>query len=275
MDELEKIIQERYPLLPEDIQTYLISSDLFTDIKLISKNNDLNDEQRENLTTELILALLGVQSPDDFNANIKNALTLDDGKTARVNDEVNEKIFKPLQNSLKEIFEGDDSDANPYQTSDQPTDQTTEHGHQSQWTPHDPETRTDHILPEESDEKLISDGKIPQLVASNPSSNPSIDQQILSSQPLRQASLTPRKPSQIFQREYPPLSAPIPPQTAAVSAYHTLEKDIDELASDKKKAQSLAEQKLHSITSMPKQETKFEIPDPKNRTFDPYREPME
>ncbi len=95
--------------LPKDIKEAISSTDFIYTVQDISKKYNLHIDKMGELSDEISLVMLGFTHPADFTKNIKNRLSVDENTAHEITKEVNEKIFKPIKESLMEIHKKKDS----------------------------------------------------------------------------------------------------------------------------------------------------------------------
>ncbi|MDP3934980.1 MAG: hypothetical protein Q8Q46_02080 [Candidatus Giovannonibacteria bacterium] len=105
MDETNKNIEimERYKDLPEDIQQALFSSATSDAILAIGKKNGLAIDKIGELVDETGLVMLGITSPSDYVKNLVSRLSVTQEKARAIAEEINQKVFQPVRESLKKI----------------------------------------------------------------------------------------------------------------------------------------------------------------------------
>lgn len=101
--EIEKIIKERYQILPDDVKKSIAALPLQTIMQDVAQKNGLHIDQAGVLYTETMLILLGVEGVDAFEKNIATNLSLSPSDARGVTLAINEKVFLPIRESLKAI----------------------------------------------------------------------------------------------------------------------------------------------------------------------------
>ena len=94
---------ERYRDLPEDIQQALFSSATSDAILAIGKKNELAIDKIGELVDETGLVMLGITPPSDYVKNLVNRLSVPQEKAKAIAEEINQKVFQPVRESLKKI----------------------------------------------------------------------------------------------------------------------------------------------------------------------------
>ncbi|MEK7607468.1 MAG: hypothetical protein AAB484_00885 [Patescibacteria group bacterium] len=101
--ETEKIIKERYQLLPVDTKRALKSIPLSEIMEKIAEENGLHIDQSGDLYTETLLVLLGIEPIENFEKNIKNNLKIDAVVAHVVTQNINDKVSLAIRENLKEM----------------------------------------------------------------------------------------------------------------------------------------------------------------------------
>ncbi len=94
--ETEKIIKERVNKLPSGVLIAIKSISLEEKMKVVAKNNNLNEEQEELFATETTLVILGIESPEKYPDNLADNVGLDDKTVVKIAKEVDEQILTPI-----------------------------------------------------------------------------------------------------------------------------------------------------------------------------------
>ncbi len=94
---------ERFRDLPEDLQKAMFSPDTADAILAVGKKFGLQIDQTGELADETGLVMLGVTPPGEFIRNLARRLELDPEKAKAVAEEINQKIFQPVRESLKKV----------------------------------------------------------------------------------------------------------------------------------------------------------------------------
>ena len=99
---LEKIT-EKYLDLPEDVQKAMFSSTTSDAIFEIGKKYDLIIDKMGELADETGLVMLGITKPNEFIRNLENRLGVPAKKAKEIAEDINQKVFSPIRESLKKI----------------------------------------------------------------------------------------------------------------------------------------------------------------------------
>ena len=93
----------KYQDLPEDLQKALVSSSFSNAITEVGKKNGLAIDKVGELADETGLVMLGITSPSDYVKNLVKRLGVEQEKARAIAEEINQKIFQPVRESLKKI----------------------------------------------------------------------------------------------------------------------------------------------------------------------------
>ena len=107
MDDLTDILRERAKKIPKEVQEAIVSVDRRRRLANIAKNYQLHIDQAGVLDNETVLVMLGLESPDDFVGNITRELGISPAQAQLIANEVNQDIFLPIRESLKQMLEKD------------------------------------------------------------------------------------------------------------------------------------------------------------------------
>lgn len=98
----EKVL-EKYNSLPEDLRAALFSSAVTNNILEIGKNAGLSIDKIGELADETGLVMLGITSPSEYIKNLAHRLGVETEKVKAIAEEINQKVFQPVRESLKKI----------------------------------------------------------------------------------------------------------------------------------------------------------------------------
>ena len=109
-DDLDNEVKMRFDLLPEDVQNVITESNYPLTLFEIAKANKLTYEQLETLQLETLMALLGMNKPDEYRSFLQNQFKRNDAEMDVLIQAVNERIFDPIKESMHKIYSDNDSD---------------------------------------------------------------------------------------------------------------------------------------------------------------------
>ncbi len=117
-------IKERFKLLPEEVKEAYTSIETTETIIQIRDKYHLHIDQASALAEEMGLVMLGLSKPDDFISTISTKLHVTQMVATEITKDVNNKIFNPIKESLKQIHSLENSGDEPL-VKTKPTDSDT------------------------------------------------------------------------------------------------------------------------------------------------------
>ncbi|MFH0846347.1 MAG: hypothetical protein V1851_03060 [Patescibacteria group bacterium] len=96
-------IKEKFLNVPEDVQEAISSSDTAEQLRLITEEYKLQLDDAEELTKEIGYLILGLKPEKDFIKNIQNTTGLSYEKSKQLSQDINNRIFGHIRESLKKI----------------------------------------------------------------------------------------------------------------------------------------------------------------------------
>src|SRR3989344_7609039 len=99
----EKDILERVSELPDDLRKALFARSTSDIIQNIGKNAGLPIDKIGELADETGRVMLGITPPSDYVKNLASRLGAPQEKARAIAEEINQKIFQPVRESLKKI----------------------------------------------------------------------------------------------------------------------------------------------------------------------------
>lgn len=104
-EETQKIIEDQMATLPPEIKTILADFDWATKANELGAKYQLHIDQIGALQTEILMVLIGIVPPDEFENEIKTHLNLPQEKIPQIVNDANEMIFKPVRQALVDIYD--------------------------------------------------------------------------------------------------------------------------------------------------------------------------
>jgi len=104
-NEIQTILKMNFEKLPSDVKRAVLSVDFEQHLARISQKNALQVDQMTALENETMFILLGIEHPRNYISNLARELTIDVAKARAIAQDVNEKIFRPIRDSLKQVHE--------------------------------------------------------------------------------------------------------------------------------------------------------------------------
>lgn len=103
MDNTQQIIKKQLNTLPSDIKKAILSVDLREKLKMIAEKNNFHIDQAGNLENETMFVMLGLESPDNYENNIKREMRISEEQAKLITADINKEIFLPIRESLREM----------------------------------------------------------------------------------------------------------------------------------------------------------------------------
>ncbi len=113
MNENIKIIDEQIKKIPKELKDFLLKNQWITTTKEIAKKNNFSIQQSVSLENETLFVLIGLELKKDFKENIKRELTIPDILARDMADEIEERVFKEVNDFLPTEVEGEQVTTNP------------------------------------------------------------------------------------------------------------------------------------------------------------------
>jgi hypothetical protein len=104
------IFEDEFNSLPDGLREALASEETAQAIEEIGKKYTLHLDVMDNLFDEVGLVMLGITPPRDFVTSLQKRLGIPREQVNGIAREVNEKIFQPIRDSLKEVHGGEAGD---------------------------------------------------------------------------------------------------------------------------------------------------------------------
>ena len=92
-----------YPELPSDIKKAIFSADNAKIVQKLTEQYSLEDHSVSKLANIVGDVLLGLSNTKDVKTRLKEAYSLSDELADRLNGDLQELIFEPLQGNLKKL----------------------------------------------------------------------------------------------------------------------------------------------------------------------------
>ena len=103
MDDTQTIIKEQFKKLPKDIQDAILAVDLRDKLKMVSDKHKLLVDKAGVLENETMLVMLGLENHSAYPESIKKELGITSEQAQEITKDINEQIFLPIRESLKNI----------------------------------------------------------------------------------------------------------------------------------------------------------------------------
>ncbi len=158
--DINKILEEQFAKLPENIQTAIVSAEYRTKLQEITQRQKLLIDQAGKLEMETTLVMIGLEPLADFVANIQRELELPILRAKEIATDVSENIFKPIRESLRAINEAVENEDEVREMSE--TIERTAELHKEE------NLNRDQILNEIEDPSIIGSGRQLETLAERP-----------------------------------------------------------------------------------------------------------
>lgn len=109
----EDYFYEKYRMLPKSIKRVIYSLDIHNIVKSITDKHSLHVDTAGILDDEIMYAIVGITKVSDFIRNLKVQLKLPDNEVNVIAKDVNEKIFLPIREALKNVANKSTQDIKP------------------------------------------------------------------------------------------------------------------------------------------------------------------
>ena len=106
-EKLKEIIKEELVKLPKDAQDAINYLDWASITEGIGKKNLLTESEINDLQTETLLVLSGLENLDSYAQNIENEIGTSKDEAEKIASEAIEKIFTPIGNLIEEKIKND------------------------------------------------------------------------------------------------------------------------------------------------------------------------
>lgn len=116
-EETQKIIDEQVRNLPADVKQAIISVNYQTKLQEITKRQKLMIDQIAKVEMETTLVMIGLEPLTDYVANLQRELGVSEARAREISLDVNENIFKPIRESLRQMNEAMEKAGEPAEQS--------------------------------------------------------------------------------------------------------------------------------------------------------------
>ncbi len=105
MDYTDEEFDKEFNALPEDVREAMTAVNTVNIMVEIKTKYNLHVDQLKELSTETGMLMLGATHPQEFIGKIEAALHIPNENAKQIAAEINEKIFRPVRESLMQIHE--------------------------------------------------------------------------------------------------------------------------------------------------------------------------
>ena len=106
-DKLKQIIKEEVAKLPKETQDAINAFDWASVVENIGKKYLLDESEINDLQVETLLILVGLEDGSYFAQNIENNVITTKDESEKIAEEVGQKVFTPIYNSVMENIKKD------------------------------------------------------------------------------------------------------------------------------------------------------------------------
>jgi len=112
-EKLKKIAQEEIMKLPKEAQEAINSFEWGNAIEEIGKKLLLSEEEINDLQTETLLVLVGLENGNDYSQNIEDNIGTSKEEAKKIAEDVFQKIFTPINDLIVDNIKKSDKSKNP------------------------------------------------------------------------------------------------------------------------------------------------------------------
>jgi len=102
-------IKQHYDKLPEELKKAIALSGWEEELRTITRQNQLHIDDGAMLETEVILVLIGLDTAQNFESNIKKELGITLSQSKVIADKINANIFMPIRKIFAEQLEKEEN----------------------------------------------------------------------------------------------------------------------------------------------------------------------
>lgn len=107
-ENIEQVIKDHLATLPEPVKKAIASFDWAREVFDIGRKHGMHVDRIADLQTEVMLVVIGLISPRDFQNELDTRIERDTEKALQIAEEVNEKVFIRIRNFMKNYYEKSD-----------------------------------------------------------------------------------------------------------------------------------------------------------------------
>lgn len=113
MDINREYIIKIFKGLPENLQDFIISENTAKNIYDVGKKNNLSINQIIDISVLIGDVLFGLRPLEKFLTDLKEELKLDNEKTITIASEINQKIFFPFKETIRNVYQSTQKEIEP------------------------------------------------------------------------------------------------------------------------------------------------------------------
>jgi len=103
--DLQNIIHSHFNELPKKVQQLILSPQLAQNLKDTALHYSLSPEQGETFEAEVMVVLLGLDSPDNFSTNVEKHAGIDSYTVSQLVDTTERMLFEPIRLELEQMMD--------------------------------------------------------------------------------------------------------------------------------------------------------------------------
>lgn len=271
---------EQYDSLDEGLQKLLDDKNTQEKIRAIGQMHNLTDEEIWTLVNEVGYVLFGLSNPNNLVENLKEGITIPDYAIQKIVNNVDEKIFTSVRESLNKLYNVPvspppplDSQQTEITKKDEPATLSTVPTPQTPKPPEMPELKKDSILreieePRKTETLSQKSASVPHDLPIKPQPKTEIREKSVGQQP--QPFSAPSSLTEGTGGFAPPPPPPKPSEQKQPTDPSPPDPDTETKISIKKEPPTVLEQKVKEFYKTPKQERE----EGSEGNPDPYKEPF-
>lgn len=101
--EIKKLVVERYEVLPQKIQEFLLKPTLTSSIRIVAQKHNLPEAKATTLENEVVMTLLGFEPLESFDERIMKELLIPGSVAASIERDLKETVFHEVEDELLRI----------------------------------------------------------------------------------------------------------------------------------------------------------------------------
>jgi hypothetical protein len=102
---LDEALKEQFAKLPKVVQDAITSADVEKHMRELANTHKLHLDQWQKLENEVMLALLGIQSADDLEKNIRSEVVVSSETAKALTESISKIVFQPIRAELERQLE--------------------------------------------------------------------------------------------------------------------------------------------------------------------------
>lgn len=99
--DVKAALRERFAKLPKVVQNAILSADIEKQLRALAENHKLHLDQWSSLEDEVMLTLLGIESIDNLETNLRNDVGVSAEEAASLAGDISRIVFEPIRQELE------------------------------------------------------------------------------------------------------------------------------------------------------------------------------